>query len=421
MINYQFHPEKRITVLHTKNPYIIKRLPSSKKQIKGTTLDGYHALIISGCELPDEVISLKICNENLKKVDKEELSYFEFLTNIKADYNELNLQDFDCLENLKSLSLMENKIFEIFDLNGKLANLQNLNLSFNLIDDFTPLVQLKNLKKLNLAGNKIRKLESFFIEFEKLEEFDLSFNCLTDKNNFNFWRILSKLKKLKVLKINNNEFLTVNQPMEILENFSLELLDLSSNKLNSEQDLLCLINMKYLKDLRLEKNENLKPPHILIKQLKRKFNTKIVLSQIENEFRKKKILKLNYKNVNMCEIKKDDFQQEYFENKKDLFGLVVDIENKKNEMIFNSKKKKKEILLNNIKEEKNIKDKVFLTNINETENIKVKKSFGKFFDFKHISNDEIMVLANVLLKNHKNKEKSLVSNSYRYLNKYFLA
>ena len=407
--NYEFVEEKRKIILHTKNPYIIKRLPSSIKKIIGTTLDGYYALVISGCELPDEVISLKICNENLKKVDKEELCYFEYLTNIKADYNKLNLNDFDCLPNLKTLSLMENGINKVCILNKNLENLQNLNLSFNFITDFSPLIKLKNLKKLSLAGNKIQQLDSFFINLQKLEEFDLSFNNLNEKKNVNFWRILSKLKNLRVIKLNNNEFTTIKQPREILKNFYLELLDLSDNKFHNEEDLLCLLNMKYLKDLRLEKNKNLKSLNILIKQLKRKFGTKIILSQIGNEFKKREILKLNYKNVNMCEIKKDNFQTEYFENKKDLFGLVLDIENKK------------KVFLSNPENKNLIKDKVFLTNINEKKNLNQKKSFEEYFNFKNISNNEIMVLSNILLNDHKNKEKSLVSNSYRFLNKYFLA
>ena len=50
--------KKNEYVNHTKDPYNIKRINPFKKIIKEGTLDGYHALIWSKCELPNEVVFL---------------------------------------------------------------------------------------------------------------------------------------------------------------------------------------------------------------------------------------------------------------------------------------------------------------------------------------------------------------------------
>lgn len=52
-------------IVHSKNPYLIKRLPSMRTKIIGNILDGYYALVVSKCELPDEVVYLNVNNQKL--------------------------------------------------------------------------------------------------------------------------------------------------------------------------------------------------------------------------------------------------------------------------------------------------------------------------------------------------------------------
>ena len=85
MKNYELVIEDEIQVSHTRNPYLYKRLPSMRLKILGNTLDGYYALILSKCELPNEVVSLSIQNQKLCNVNENEMTYFENVSIIKAD------------------------------------------------------------------------------------------------------------------------------------------------------------------------------------------------------------------------------------------------------------------------------------------------------------------------------------------------
>ena len=53
---------------------------------------------------------------------------------------------------------MQNQIEILPNLQNCLLNLEELDLSFNMIKDLKPVSYLVNLKKLNIAGNNIKKL-----------------------------------------------------------------------------------------------------------------------------------------------------------------------------------------------------------------------------------------------------------------------
>lgn len=61
-------------------------------------MDGYKLLILSKCELPNEVISINISDKNFVSVNKTEISFFENLNNLIADFNELKIEFFDSLK-----------------------------------------------------------------------------------------------------------------------------------------------------------------------------------------------------------------------------------------------------------------------------------------------------------------------------------
>ncbi len=111
----------------------MRRFSYSSIKIKGGVLDGYYILTLSKCELPNEVITLKISHKDLININQQELKFFENLSYIDADHNNLNLDNFFCLKNLKKLSLSSNNIQNLPLLERKLKNLEFLDLSFNSI------------------------------------------------------------------------------------------------------------------------------------------------------------------------------------------------------------------------------------------------------------------------------------------------
>ncbi len=73
-----------------------------------------------------------------------------------------------------------------------------------------------------------------------------------------------------------------------MKKFSLEFLDISSNQFRDEIDLLSLLNMNKLSKLNISGNDFDSLPDSLIKKLKKKFNSEVIFSVLEESFKKSK-------------------------------------------------------------------------------------------------------------------------------------
>lgn len=185
--------EKQKQVFHTKDPFLVKRLPSLKTRIIGNILDGYYALILSKCELPDEVISLNVSDQKLNGVNEYEMSFFENLHIITANKNDLRLDHFFKITGLRHLHLDQNNILKLPSLKNRFDSLQKLSLSFNRIQNISELAHLSSLTSLSLAGNHLDRFGEEFCSLTQLEELDLSCNKISEEKCWDLWKTLSQL------------------------------------------------------------------------------------------------------------------------------------------------------------------------------------------------------------------------------------
>ena len=106
--------------------------------------------------------------------------------------------------NLKILNLSNNKFtdMEVFNKEDVLINLEDLDLSFNNIENINPLINTKfpNLKKLNLNHNKISDISCLGadLHFNVLDDLNLSYNNIKCLNKIN-------IPSLKFINLLDNE------------------------------------------------------------------------------------------------------------------------------------------------------------------------------------------------------------------------
>lgn len=171
-------------------------------------------------EDPSDIVSLNLSGKDLYFVKEDDMVMFDSVIEIDASENLFNFDSFKTFPALKTLSLACNNIRTINLKPDTYSTLESLNLSYNDLhpNDIAHLGLLKNLKKLVLTGNNLRYIpetfSSSFVQTDKngrkqvadkfplLEELHLDNNQLTEEDSFN---VLSILKKLKKLYLNNNQ------------------------------------------------------------------------------------------------------------------------------------------------------------------------------------------------------------------------
>ena len=165
-------------------------------------------------------------NKNLK---------FEAITSFQADNAQIsNLRGFECLPNLKLLSLKNNLIDALAPLNT-LKRLKTLFLSNNLITDVSILSQLPKLEVLDLSHNKLQA--SFLCNFEQLKNLNLSHNQIQQFMTTESSKLLTKL---------DLSFNPISQFPENLSLPSLQTLRCNSTSLQSLKPLLQLTALEVL-------------------------------------------------------------------------------------------------------------------------------------------------------------------------------
>ncbi|VVC93666.1 unnamed protein product [Leptidea sinapis] len=130
---------------------------------------------------------------------------------VSGNWPQTNLSFLDSMYRLKSLNIINNNIFVIYDSPfGHLSRLENLNLSRNHLTDIEELFQFdyKNkLKKLSLAHNSISEIPGdTFSELTSLLELDLSYNNIYELIEEPF----SNLTSLKKLILSYNKIKNIN-------------------------------------------------------------------------------------------------------------------------------------------------------------------------------------------------------------------
>lgn len=108
-----------------------------------------------------------------------------------------------------------------------------------------------------------------------------------------------------------------------MESFALDFLDLSSNCFVEEFDLVALKDMRGVKFLDLTKNRKLKCSSQFIESLKVKIRGEVKYLAIEKP---KKKMPNSYKNIELEKIEPAFIEQDFFNNKKELFGIVIDFQ-----------------------------------------------------------------------------------------------
>ena len=158
------------------------------------------------------LLELTNCNLVDKNVQQLEILFSSNLENLNLSYNKI--QDINIfvrnekLNNLKQLNLSHNDISDVASLsNGKLSNLVDLDISFNKIEgiDFIESnTNLDTLEKLNLSNNQIKKLLK--MNLKNIKYLNILDNEITDGINEFIESIRSLSHKLILEKLSDSSF-----------------------------------------------------------------------------------------------------------------------------------------------------------------------------------------------------------------------
>ena len=173
-----------------------------------------------------------INGEKSKKVFCKELKVLKLNYNSITDINGFfeNVK----YEKLQLLDLDNNAIEKIDSFEkANFKELKELIFSYNIITDISVLskIKLEKLEKLNLAFNKISNMDILEkCNFKELKELYLNYNY-NYPYNISDIKILSKFKKIEILRLDNNGISNINS-LEILNFKELKVLDLGDNSIS---------------------------------------------------------------------------------------------------------------------------------------------------------------------------------------------
>jgi hypothetical protein len=218
-------------------------------------LDGFYLLDKSGCDLPHEVISVRLSSKNIKDAAENDLNYFVNL--IEIDLSENNLKEphkLSGLTALEKLHLQNNGIENInFSEYRRFDKLLMLDLSYNQLNPVTldNLKWIPTLRDLNLSGNDLYDLPDPLAFLPNLELLNLSSNkFVSDHTASRIWAHLAAAPKLREVNMSRNSFRGIHTEKLVAGDFeNLEKLDFSFNKAENQHNLICARNFKTLKVL----------------------------------------------------------------------------------------------------------------------------------------------------------------------------
>lgn len=184
--------------------------------------------ILRKCLGGENITGIKIRNYKIVSLPKQfsKLSSLQHLTMWGTGFSLLP-DEIRKLENLKRLSLIDNKIRHLSSRLENFFKMKTLELNGTELTSLTPKIKLlKNLNCLNLSSNKLLSLPEEIGDLTNLNELFL--------NNNNFPSLspkICKLPNLKILSLSKNKLSSL--PPEIKELKKLQILDLDDNHLIS--------------------------------------------------------------------------------------------------------------------------------------------------------------------------------------------
>ncbi|CCE61734.1 hypothetical protein TPHA_0B00620 [Tetrapisispora phaffii CBS 4417] len=219
-----------LQIIDTSKGFTPEVVPDEKLEYIGADLD-------LTADLEDDVASINLIQLKIRSMEELELPRFRKLEQLCLRQNLIeNISEVDVLpyDAMVDLDFYDNRIKHISSNLNKLTNLENLDLSFNLIKrikNIDKLVKLKNLylvqnkiskienlstltelENLELGGNEIKEIEEdSFVGLSKLKEIWLGKNSIPRLIN------LHHLKSLKILSIQGNKLKKI-EGLEELEN-----------------------------------------------------------------------------------------------------------------------------------------------------------------------------------------------------------
>ena len=218
------------------------------------------------------------------KIDEFDFSQLSKFTNLKkVNFEDLKLKsvprEIKGLENISDLNLMSNQV-DFSEITG-FKNLEKLNLSDNKISNIEGIENLSKLNKLELNFNEINEIPDNLNKLQSLEILDLTGNKLSEIS-----KGISELKNLKVLNLSINKINSIKEPLDKLIN--LETLVLSENKIEKIDKE--LYKLKNLKKLDFQRNKINEIPDDLNKL--NHLETLVILSNNLNDIERDKLYKL---------------------------------------------------------------------------------------------------------------------------------
>ncbi|XP_078583589.1 uncharacterized protein LOC144866178 [Branchiostoma floridae x Branchiostoma japonicum] len=190
---------------------------------------------ISGNNISDDLVSLISNRQNaLQDLEEIDLSH-----NSICDKAVPGLVESLCLcQNLKKVNLCYNQLSDRGDFLPPLPNLEEIDLSNNVISDETVpglakgLGSCQNLKKVNLSHNYLSDRVDFLPPLPNLEEIDLSNNVISDETVPGLAKGLGSCQNLKKVNLSHNKLSDKGDFLPPLPN--LEEIDLSHNVISDE-------------------------------------------------------------------------------------------------------------------------------------------------------------------------------------------
>eukprot|EP00939_MAST-03C_sp_MAST-3C-sp1_P002491 g2491.t1 len=222
------------------------RVPEHPNLTKSFTLDGFLLVEAGHVEFPDELDLVDLSGKRLREVVPQDLEFFARLKMIDLGENELTLEQLVTFPSLEELHLYCNNLRSIPATlpSGAFRTVRVLNLSYNLLtcEALEGIVQLENLEQLDLVGNDIEDVPKSMVKLESLEILNLSSNRMRSPSS---WHVLAALPALRELNVSSNEFSGI--PLASKDAFAkLEWISLANNKIGDEADLKGLMPCKKL-------------------------------------------------------------------------------------------------------------------------------------------------------------------------------
>lgn len=250
-------------ILDYRRQKFLSSLVNESKEADGKNqydvLDGFCILECTGSAFPEDALQAILPDQNLRKIEGQDLVYFTELLSIDVSENFLDLAPFGSFPKLRDLKIACNNIVNIDDNMSGFNQLLSLDLSYNKLtsNSVQYLDHLPNLRDIDLSGNNLGSLPVEMSRFRKLEKIILDHNQL---DNGKILMALCETPNLRHVSLANNFFSNFPKNAFTGGNFKfLEILDLSFNYIGAEDQLEPLIYLPRLLTLFIYGNPVLGP------------------------------------------------------------------------------------------------------------------------------------------------------------------